>query len=206
MEYLTWILFSFFCGSLPISVWLSKIFLGMDVRQFGDGNPGATNVFKAGSPILAIITLLLDVTKSALPVGIFYSKLDIRGLPMILIALAPLTGSIFSPFLGFRGGKSLAVALGIWIGLTTWQVSVPAVTGILIGTLLSSSAGWGMLVSMGVILITLLIWIPLPLFIWVWFGVTALLSWTHRRDLRTKPKLNPKIQTLLQGLNRRDNP
>lgn len=206
MDILFWIIIGFICGSLPFSVWLSKLFLGLDVRQFGDGNPGATNVFKAGSPILGIITLLLDVTKSALPIGICYSELGIRGLPMVLIALAPLTGSIFSPFLGFRGGKSLAVALGIWIGLTTWQVSVPAVTGILIGTLLLSSAGWGMLTSMGVILITLLIWIPLPLFIWIWFGVTALLSWTHRRDLSTKPKLKPKIENLLQGLNRRDNP
>jgi glycerol-3-phosphate acyltransferase PlsY len=206
MNNIIWMMIAYLSGSLPFSVWLSRIFLGLDVRQFGDGNPGATNVYKAGSPFLGIITLLLDVTKSALPIGICYSELGIRGLPMVLIALAPLTGSIFSPFLGFRGGKSLAVALGTWIGLTTWKVSVPAVTGILFGTLLLSSAGWGMLVSMGVILITLLIWIPLPLFIWIWFGVTALLSWTHRRDLSTKPELNPKIKNLLQGFNQRDDP
>lgn len=206
MDILFLIVFSFLCGSLPFSVWLSRIFLGVDVRQFGDGNPGMTNVIKAGSPILGIITLLLDVTKSALPIGISYSKLGIRGFPMVLIALAPMAGNIFSPFLRFRGGKSLAVALGIWIGLTTWRVSVPAVAGILVGTLLLSSAGWGMLVSMGVILITLLIWIPQPLFIGIWFGVTAFLSWTHRLDLTSKPRLNPKLINFLQGLNRREDP
>jgi len=206
MNNIIWMMIAFLSGSLPFSVWLSKIFLGVDVRHYGDGNPGATNVFKAGSPVLGIITLLLDVTKSALPIGICYSKLDLRGLPMFIIALAPLAGNIFSPFLGFRGGKSLAVVLGIWIGLTTWKVSAPAVAGILIGTFLLSSAGWGMLVSMGMILVTLLLWIPQPLLIWIWFGVTALLSWTHRLDLSSKPKLHPKINRLLQGLNRRENP
>jgi glycerol-3-phosphate acyltransferase PlsY len=206
MENLFWILFSFLCGSIPFSVLLSKIFLRTDVRQFGDGNPGATNVYKAGSPALGIITLILDVTKSALPIGICYSNLGIRGLPMVLIALAPLVGSMFSPFLDFKGGKSLAVALGIWIGLTTWQVSVPAVVGILIGTLMLSSTGWGMMVSMGVILITLLIWIQQPLLIWIWLGITTLLAWTHRHDLRTPPRLHPRINRFYRGLNRREDP
>jgi glycerol-3-phosphate acyltransferase PlsY len=133
MQYLTWILISFLSGSIPFSVWLGRIFLGLDIRQFGDGNPGATNVFKAGSPLLGTITLLLDVTKAAIPVGLSYSTLNYRGIPMFLIAIAPLVGHTFSPFLGFKGGKALATTLGIWIGLTTWQASLPAVFGVVLG-------------------------------------------------------------------------
>jgi glycerol-3-phosphate acyltransferase PlsY len=206
VKYLIWILIAFISGSIPFSVWLGRIFLGLDVRQFGDGNPGATNVYKAGSPLLGIITLLLDVSKAALPVGYCYSILGIRGWLMFLIALAPLAGNIFSPFLGFFGGKSLAVALGIWIGLSTWKASVPAVAGILFGTFILSSTGWGMMVSMGVILITLLIWIPLPLFIWIWLGITIMLAWTHRLDLRSPPRMHPKLNKLLRGLTHKEDP
>jgi len=48
------IFFSFICGSLPFSGWLGKIFLGLDVRQFGDGNPGATNAYKAGNKMVGL--------------------------------------------------------------------------------------------------------------------------------------------------------
>ena len=110
-----WILLAFICGSLPFSVWLGKIVMGLDVRQVGDGNPGATNVFRAGNKLMGVLALILDIGKAALPVGLAYHVLDIRGLVMFLIAIAPVLGHVFSPFLGFRGGKGIAVSFGVWI-------------------------------------------------------------------------------------------
>ena len=104
MQIITWItlvLISFFCGSLPFSVWLGKIFLSLDVRQFGDGNPGATNVFRSGDKLLGLLALVLDISKAAAPVGVIYYDLGFRGLPMFLVAIAPILGHVFSPFLGF---------------------------------------------------------------------------------------------------------
>lgn len=180
---------AFLCGSLPFSVWLGKAFLKRDVRAFGDGNPGSANVYKAGSKGLAVLVLLLDVTKAAMPVGLSYVNLGIRGAPMVLIAVAPLVGHAFSPFLRFRGGKALAVALGMWIGLTLWKASLPALVGVGLGMLLFTSVGWAVMVALLTILAALLLWMPAPIFLAAWALHALLLAWTHRADLRHAPRL-----------------
>ncbi len=193
MDTFIWILISFFSGSIPYSVWLGRIFLKKDIRAFGDGNPGATNVFRAGSPILGVITLLLDVCKAALPVGICYYRQGFQGIGMVAIALAPLLGHMYSPFLRFRGGKALAATLGVWIGLSTWQLSLPAVLGVVLGIVVFTTTGWAVMLSMIFIVIAILIWLPQPVFFWVWAVVTILLAWTHRSDLAAAPELHHRI-------------
>jgi acyl phosphate:glycerol-3-phosphate acyltransferase len=193
-----WVIVSFLCGSLPFSIWMGKLFLGLDIRQYGDGNPGATNVIKAGSPPAGIIVLLLDVGKAALPVGYCYYNLNIRGFTMILVALAPILGHMFSPFLGWRGGKALAATLGVWIGLTIWTASLAAVAGVVLGIIIFSSTGWAVMLSMGMIAAVQLVWIPDPLFGSIWIGVTLLLAWTHRDDLRHKPALRLWLTSLFR--------
>jgi len=191
MIWIELVFIAFLCGSIPFSLWLGKLFLKVDVRQVGDGNPGATNVFKAGGKAVGVLSLLLDVTKAALPVGLAYNILSIRGIPMFLIAIAPILGHVFSPFLGFKGGKGLASALGVWIGLTVWKASLPGVIGTLVGIALTSIPGWSAMLGLIFILGVLLIWIPDPLFLLVWVGETLILVWTHRDDLRQRPTLRP---------------
>jgi glycerol-3-phosphate acyltransferase PlsY len=168
---------------------LGKIFLGVDVRQFGDGNPGAANVFRSGSKVVGVLALILDVTKAAVPIGLSYFNLGVRGIPMFLIAIAPILGHIFSPFLGFHGGKALAVSLGVWIGLTIWKASLTGVIGVLLGIALMTSSGWAVMLGLLGILAVLLIWVPDPFLILVWACQTLMLLWTHRADLRQSPHL-----------------
>ena len=191
------IFFAFVCGSLPFSVWLGKIFLGLDVRQFGDGNPGATNVFKADNKMVGLMALILDISKAAAPIGFAYYNVNIRGVSMFLIAIAPIFGHVFSPFLGFRGGKALATALGMWIGLTIWKVSLPAAVAALIGIALFTPPGWAVMFALGGILTILVIWLPDPLFILLWVTETLILAWTHRADLRHTPHLRPWLAKYL---------
>lgn len=193
MSSIALIFFAFICGSLPFSVWLGKIFLGLDVRQFGDGNPGATNVYKAGNKMVGLITLILDVSKAAAPVGYAYHNLGIRGVSIFFIAIAPIFGHVFSPFLGFRGGKALATALGVWIGLTIWRVSLPAALSALIGVAVFTSSGWAVMSALAGILITLIFWLPDPFLIMIWVAETLILAWTHRADLRHPPQLRPRL-------------
>ena len=192
---------AFLFGSLPFSVWLTKIFLQKDVRQYGDSNPGATNVFRAGNSYLGLIVLLLDISKAAAPVGLAYFNLTIRGLPMYLIAIAPVLGHVFSPFLGFKGGKGLATVLGVWIGLTIWKASLPAVITAAVGIALITPTGWAIMLAFGGILTSLLIWIPDPIFLLVWLTHTVIQVWTHRADLRHHPRLRPWLANLLHKTN-----
>jgi len=120
---------------------------------------------------------------------------------MFLIAVAPIFGHVFSPFLGFRGGKALATALGVWIGLTIWKVSLPGTVAALIGIALFTSPGWAVMLGLGGILITLIIWLPDPLLIFIWLTETLILAWTHREELRHAPQLRPWLtKYLLRGM------
>jgi glycerol-3-phosphate acyltransferase PlsY len=180
---------AFISGSFPFSYWLSKLFLKVDVRQYGDGNPGAANVFRTGNRSVGLLALILDVSKATVPVGLSYYNLGIRGIPMYFIAIAPVLGHIFSPFLGFHGGKAIAVSLGVWIGLTTWKASLVGVIGTVIGIILMTSSGWAVMLGLAMILFALLLWMPEPLLLMVWVSETLLLGWTHRDDLKQRPHL-----------------
>ncbi len=194
-----WVLIAFLSGSLPFSFWLGKIFMRLDVRNYGDGNPGATNVFRAGNWLVGILALILDISKAVVPVALAYHHFNVQGLTMVLIALAPILGHVFSPFLQFKGGKALAPALGVWIGLMVWQAWVPGIIAALIGFVLLTPPGWSIMLALAVILAMLLIGYQESLFIWIWVGEAFILMWTHRVDLRHVPKLKKRSKKTFAG-------
>jgi len=134
---------------------------------------------------------MMDISKSAAPVGLAYFNLGLRGLPMFLIAVAPILGHVFSPFLRFRGGKGLSTALGVWIGLTIWKASLAGVITVMIGIALFTPPGWAVMLALVGILITLLVWMPDPLLLMVLVSETFILAWTHRSDLSQRPRIRP---------------
>ena len=117
---LFWIGCAFLSGSLPLSVWIGRWGLGVDIRQIGDGNPGGTNVWRAGGPVWGLLAILCDAFKGTIPVALAAHHYGWQGWPLVALAVAPVCGHAFSPFLNFRGGKALAVTFGVWTGLTVW--------------------------------------------------------------------------------------
>lgn len=113
-----WSLIAFGAGSLPLAVWLTRVISGADARAFGDGNPGTANAFKAGGWRVGVPALILEVGKAAVPVGAARLVLGMSGWALVPVAVAPIAGHAFSPFLGFRGGKAIAPTFGSWLGLT----------------------------------------------------------------------------------------
>jgi glycerol-3-phosphate acyltransferase PlsY len=194
------VLIAYLSGSLPFSVWLGKLFLHRDVLRVGDGNPGAANVFRAGGRLVGLLVLVLDISKAAVPVGWAYFNLGLRGAAMCCVALAPVLGHVFSPFLGFKGGKAISAAFGVWIGLTLWKASLPGILGVLFGLALFTMPGWMVMAGMAGILAALLLWMPDPLLLSVWVGEVLLLAWTHRADLRRGPRLRPWVVHLFRPL------
>lgn len=185
---LAWIVLAFGCGSIPFAVWIGRLMLRTDIRRYGDGNPGAMNVFRAGSRAWSVLAVLLDFSKAALPVGLarFVGGLD--GWAVAAIALAPLVGHAFSPFLGFHGGKALASTFGTWTGLTLWLA--PTLLGLLFAVwyLLLAVEGWAVIAAM-LCLLPLLLLLSNPVLVAVWTGNIALLAWKHRADLAQRPRL-----------------
>lgn len=196
------ILISFLSGSLPFSVWIGRLALGKDIRSVGDANPGATNVFRAGGKVTGIIAVLLDMLKGSIPVGIAYLQLDMRGWNLVAVALAPILGHAFSPFLNFKGGKAVAVTGGVWMGLTLWEG--PTIAGIVMGLLVTilPANGWvviaAQLGTIGWLLLTPAAWNGLIARPTLWeialigVGGLLILAWKHRTDLTQRPRLKKK--------------
>lgn len=114
------LILGFFLGSIPFSLLLPQLFKGKDVRKFGDGNPGAANAFKAGGWLCGVLSLLFDFFKGCVPVLLARYFYPVDNLWLILIAIAPVAGHAYSPFLGFHGGKAITTTFGIWTGLTLY--------------------------------------------------------------------------------------
>ncbi|HNZ08400.1 MAG TPA: glycerol-3-phosphate acyltransferase [Bacillota bacterium] len=118
-EFLMKALICFLSGSVPFAWFAVKTFKGTDVRRVADGNPGAVNVFRACGPVIGSSVLLLDFLKGALPVYLLKAGTSYRQLP--ILAIMPVLGHAFSPWLGFKGGKAITTSFGIWTALTLWE-------------------------------------------------------------------------------------
>ncbi|MCX7785347.1 MAG: glycerol-3-phosphate acyltransferase [candidate division WOR-3 bacterium] len=120
---------SYFCGTLMFSYWLGKI-KKIDIRKIGDGNPGVANAWRTGGWMIGVPSMLLDGLKGFLPVFLVNRVLNINDFRLIPIAIAPVLGHAFSPFLNFQGGKAIMTTFGIWVALTLWEV--PTILGLML--------------------------------------------------------------------------
>ncbi len=122
-------LFGYLLGSVPTGIVLTRLFSGVDPRKTGSKNIGATNIYRTAGKTLGVFTLLGDVIKGAIPIwmAIMWSQHDLWGIPDLWIAivgLSPILGHIFPIFLGFKGGKGVATALGIYLVISPIAVLI----------------------------------------------------------------------------------
>lgn len=132
------LLLAFGFGSIPFGLLMVKLVKGQDVRNVGSGNIGATNVSRAAGKSAGVLVLLLDALKGSagLWVGKALTEADPQGWVWAGMAVAPMAGHIFTPWLRFRGGKGVATALGVLAVFNIWMLAA-AVGGFLLGTLLT---------------------------------------------------------------------
>jgi len=115
------VLAAYLVGSLSFAVIVSQLMGLNDPRSYGSKNPGATNVLRSGSKKAAILTLLLDAFKGWLPVALVLAFGQPYGLGAGVAALAGLAafmGHLYPVFFGFKGGKGVATAVGVLVGVS----------------------------------------------------------------------------------------
>src|SRR4051812_26660843 len=110
-------------GSIPFGYLLVRVFRGADVRATGSGNIGATNVART-SPLLGIVTLLLDAAKGMTAVALVLAVFPQNRALAFVAAFCAIVGHIFPVLLGFRGGKGVATGLGSFLLLTPKAILV----------------------------------------------------------------------------------
>jgi len=114
-----YLILGYLIGSLPFAVIVSKAFGLADPRSFGSGNPGATNVLRTGNKFAAALTLLGDAAKGWFALWLA-AKVGAGETATVFAGLAAFLGHLFPVFLRFKGGKGVATAIGVLIGLDAW--------------------------------------------------------------------------------------
>ena len=117
------VLAAYLIGSLSFGVIVSRLMGLGDPRSYGSKNPGATNVLRSGNKGAAVMTLVLDAAKGWLPVFLMQAygpDLNLQERSTALVALAAFLGHLYPVFFGFKGGKGVATAGGVLVGINPW--------------------------------------------------------------------------------------
>ena len=179
MDFLLVFLYSYFLGSIPFGLIITKIFLKKDIRNIGSGNIGTTNVLRTGKKSLAVATLLLDALKGY--ASVIISLIYFNDL-IFLSALICFIGHIFPIWLSFRGGKGVAVYLGIIISLSFPLGIVFGVSWLFIALIFKYSSLSSMVGALAVLLYSILLNdYSLSFFL---FTIFIIILFTHRENIR----------------------
>ncbi|KRF11082.1 glycerol-3-phosphate acyltransferase [Paenibacillus sp. Soil787] len=190
---IVWTVCAFLSGSFMFSYWLGLI-AQKNLKTVGDGNPGALNLWKAAGYKLGIVGIALDFLKGYLILLFVVGNEKVQGYAIISVALAPIIGHAFSPFLRGKGGKAIAVTFGVWSALSNFEASLAfaVVLAVLLSAIKAINRGKststeadGLQVVVGFLLVGIYLYMRdySSAILWVWFANFLLLAYTHRNEL-----------------------
>ena len=173
---------AYLLGSIPFGLLVAKLFGGADLRKTGSGNIGATNVARVVGPLAGVLTLVFDTAKGAGAVWLAGRFTEEGATWMMVAAFAVLLGHCFPVWLKFKGGKGVAVYIGVLIGLF-WPA---AIVFCVVWAATAATSRYSSLSALVASFVT-------PIFLW-WFGHSALASlfavltllvfYVHRENIR----------------------
>ncbi|MGH7516824.1 MAG: glycerol-3-phosphate 1-O-acyltransferase PlsY [Gemmatimonadales bacterium] len=179
-----WLALSYLIGAFPTGWLAARLFRGIDLREHGSRNLGATNVYRVLGWKYAIPVGVVDILKGATPVWLFGPRAPDIPLFPLLCGLAAVIGHVFSLFVGFKGGKGVATSAGVVLALAPWA-------------LLAVTVVWALLVRLtGYVSLASIVSAALfPLAAWLLhdargavlaadIGLAAFIVWKHRSNLR----------------------
>ena len=133
---------AFGLASVPFSLLVGRWFLHKDIRDYGDGNPGAYNVFKAGGQKTGVLAVCLDIGKGMPFVFLAHSMFDLSGTALVAVAVSAVLGHAFSPFLQWQGGKAVAVTFGVMLALPQHHLLLAFMAFMVLGFLFIEVDAW----------------------------------------------------------------
>lgn len=188
------LLASYLLGAVPTSYLAARLFAGIDLRQHGSRNLGATNLYRTLGWRYAIPVGLLDAAKGFVPVVLIAPRVSSSEIFALVCGLTAVLGHAFSVFVRFKGGKGVAPAAGVMLGLSPVALAVAAVVWLTL-VKLTGYVSLGSIVAAALFpLAVLLLERPAhPATLWLDVGVAAAIIWLHRGN----------IQRLLNGTEHR---
>ena len=176
------IIFAYLLGSLSTAIIVSKLGHIPDPRTQGSGNPGATNMLRLGGKKAAALTLLGDMLKGLVAISLA-SMLTVDHATLALVGMAAFLGHLYPVFFGFRGGKGVATALGVLMGVS-WMVGLGAIVTWLFMAKVFRYSSLAALTA--AVLSPLYLWLarPSPALLAMSLLMSTLLLWRHRSNIQ----------------------
>jgi glycerol-3-phosphate acyltransferase PlsY len=194
---------AYLIGSLSFAVIVSRAMGLSDPRTYGSGNPGATNVLRSGNKTAAVLTLVFDALKGFVPVllaGLFGARFGLGDGTVALVGLAAFLGHLWPVFFRFQGGKGVATAAGVLLGINPWLGAATLLTWLIIAFFFRYSSLAAIVAAAFAPFYQLLIWGGGPAaFTIALMGL--LLVWRHSGNIRklfagTESKLGQKTSAI----------
>ena len=193
------IIFAYLIGSMPTGLLFGRLLKGIDIREYGSGNIGATNVFRVVGKIPGIIVLIIDILKGFAPVAAIPHLVNVpisKGLFSVLLGAAAISGHNWTIFSRFKGGKGVATGAGVFLALNPIAVGITLVLFFVL-VALTKYISLGSVCS-AVILPVLLMLFKSPLE-YTLFGLIMglIVIWRHKENIKrllqgTENKINFK--------------
>jgi len=186
------ILIAYLLGSLSMAIIISRLAHLPDPRTQGSGNPGTTNVLRLGGKKAALIVLAGDILKGLLPV-LLAKSFAVSELILAFTGLAAFLGHCYPVFFSFKGGKGVATALGVILGLSWLTGLILIITWILIAAIFRISSLAAIIAAIVAPFAAILL-LPAPELMVMVFVMATMLIWRHRGNLYNLFKgIEPKI-------------
>ncbi|MEK4198389.1 glycerol-3-phosphate 1-O-acyltransferase PlsY [Cytobacillus sp. FSL K6-0265] len=187
------LLLSYLIGSIPTALLVGKLFFGIDIREHGSNNPGATNTLRVLGKRAGVTVLIIDIGKGALAASL--PLLLQTGDDPLIIGLFAVVGHCFPIFAGFRGGKAIATTAGVLLIANIWLFLIAYITFVAVVSI-TKYLYYGS-ISVGIALFLYAMLSPVQKNEWIFFLFLLLLIYLHRSNIRNhllqqEPKINDK--------------
>lgn len=176
---------AYLIGSISFAIVASWIFRLPDPRSYGSGNPGATNVLRSGRKAATLVTLLGDAAKGFVTILIARYLAPVLGFAEATVAacgVAVFLGHLYPVYFGFKGGKGVATALGVLLGLNAWIALVGLVVFALV-TIISRYVSLASVVTAAVLIIVAPVQLGLTPVAAAIATIAVLVIWRHRGNM-----------------------
>jgi glycerol-3-phosphate acyltransferase PlsY len=193
---------AFGLGACPFSLWVGHWLLGKDIRNYGDGNPGAANVFKAGGRKSGFLAVFLDVAKGVPFVFLAHSFFELPEAAVLGIAFSAILGHAFSPILQLKGGKAVAVTFGAILALPQHDMILALAGAMFLGFLFIAVDAWIVIFGAAASVTYVLVTRGASAETFFMLGVLALLVLKFFTELKTVPRIKLKPVAWLQSMGR----
>ncbi|MCK5903524.1 MAG: glycerol-3-phosphate 1-O-acyltransferase PlsY [Cocleimonas sp.] len=176
------VIFAYLIGSLSAAIMVSHSLSLPDPRTMGSKNPGATNVLRYGGKKAAILTLLGDALKGALPI-LIGQLLGLSLAWLVLIGIAAFLGHLFSLYYGFKGGKGVATAMGVYLALNPFVGLTLLATWLIFAFIFRISSLSALIATLFAPFYFYFVTQSLPLLLGLLL-ITALIYWKHDKNIK----------------------